>query len=360
MFDGSLTNLFVRQRYYMLYNNIFRARIISLSFLVLASLSGSWVYAQQGAITGTIHSVDKIPLAGATVSLVRQQDSTLVKVAIAENDGSIAFTLLSFGKYRLQLSMTGYTSQDVNGIMIDSVSPRYNIPPIILQPANTNMEAVTVTAKKPLLERKIDRTVINVDAFISNAGSNVFEVLEKSPGVQVDNNENIGLNGKSSVLIYIDDKPTYLSGAELANYLKSLPASTIDRIELMTTPPAKYDAAGNAGIINIRTKKTKVRGFNGSVSLAYTQGKYPKANNSITFNWRDNRVNLFGTFNYADARNFTDLFIERRIRNNDESLKTIFAQNSMFKRWNRSNGLKLGLDYYLSPKATLGVVLNGM
>ncbi len=318
------------------------------------------VQAQHIKINGTVQSLDKKALNGVTVSLLKAKDSSLVKVAVTADDGRFEFTGLSAFTGLLLITGVGYEPYYSERLILQETQPLLALQPVVLKVKEHVLNQVTVAARKALVERKIDRTVVNVDAFISNAGANALEVLEKSPGVQVDNNENIGLNGKSSVLIYIDDKPTYLSGTDLANYLKSIPASSLERIELMTNPPARYDAAGNAGIINIRTKKTKIKGFNGSVSLAYLQGKYPKTNNSINFNYRNNKINLFGTTSYAEATNFTDLDIERRIRNNDQSLKTIFAQNSYIKRWNRSNNLKLGLDYYVTQKSTLGVVLNGM
>lgn len=328
-------------------------------FLCCTSIS---LYAQHnGSITGTVLTTDKTAMAGASVFLFKTNDSTLVKTAAADTDGRFTFSSLPASIYFLRVTAVGYDNYNGPAINITAEQINHTSPAIVLaRSAAGGLGEVTVTAKKPLIERKIDRTVINVEAFISNAGANAFEVLEKSPGVQVDNNENIGMNGKASVLVFIDDKPTYLSGAELANYLKSIPASSLDRIELMTNPPAKYDAAGNAGIINIRTKKNKVKGFNGSISASYAQGGYPKTNNSINFNYRNNNINLFGTTSFSASHFFTDLDIERRIRNNDQTLKSVFAQNSFIRRFNRSNALKLGLDYYISKKSTIGVVLNGM
>lgn len=332
-----------------------------LAFTSSFFLSISLFAQQSGSITGGVLAPDSTAIAGASVSLFRTSDSSLVKITVADTDGRFAFASLPVSGYFLRISAVGYQAYRSAGIVITSGQPDVGLPFIILTRAIAgDLGGITVTSKKPLIERKIDRTVINVDAFISNAGANAFEVLEKSPGVQVDNNENIGMNGKASVLIFIDDKPTYLSGAELANYLKSIPAGSLDRIELMTNPPAKYDAAGNAGIINIRTKKNKVKGFNGSVSASYTQGAYPKTNNSVNFNYRNNKINLFGTTGFSAGRFFTDLDIERRIRNTNQTLKSVFAQNSYIRRFNRSNSLKLGLDYYISEKSTLGVVLNGM
>jgi iron complex outermembrane receptor protein len=145
------------------------------------------------------------------------------------------------------------------------------------------LEEVAVVSKLPFVERKIDRTIINPDALIANAGSNALEVLAKSPGVMVTENGTIKLKGKSGVIVLIDDKPTYLSATDLESYLKSLPASQIKQIELMTNPPAQYDAAGNAGVINIKTKRTKLKGINGNVSLNYAQGRYARSNDNFSF-----------------------------------------------------------------------------
>jgi outer membrane receptor for ferrienterochelin and colicin len=131
----------------------------------------------------------------------------------------------------------------------------------LLDAAAKELTSVTVTANKSFTEQKIDRTVVNVDALISNTGTNALEVLEKTPGVLVDENGAITFKGKSGVLVLIDDKPTYLSATDLAAYLRSLPSSALDKIELMDNPPAKYDAAGNAGVINIKTKKSKAKGL---------------------------------------------------------------------------------------------------
>src|SRR5689334_5607433 len=121
-----------------------------------------------------------------------------------------------------------------------------------------SLQAVTVKSQRPPVERKIDRVVVNADAMLTAAGSTAIDLLEKSPGVSIDNNGVISLQGKNGVVIFVDDKPTYLSGTDLENYLRSLPASSIDVIEIMTNPPAKYDAAGGGGVINIRLKRTTI------------------------------------------------------------------------------------------------------
>ena len=143
------------------------------------------------------------------------------------------------------------------------------------------MEAVTIVTKKPMIEQKIDRTIVNVEASITSVGSSAMEVLEKSPGITVDKDGNISLKGKPGVQVYIDGRPSYLSGPDLANYLRSMSRNQLEQIEIMTNPPAKYDAAGNSGMINIRMKKNKQFGYNGSVTTGFTEGKYARFNEGL-------------------------------------------------------------------------------
>ena len=230
---------------------------------------------------------------------------------------------------------------------------------IVLDSAK-NLNEVSISTKKAFTMRKLDRVVVNVDALISNAGTSALEVLEKSPGIQVDQNGTISLKGKSSVTIFIDDKPTYLSGEDLQNYLKSLPSSSLDQIEIMTNPPARYDAAGNGGVINIRTKKGTMRGLNGGFTAAINQGKMTRSPNSFHLNFRDGKMNYFSNLSYNYNHSFSDLDINRRYTNADGSTRSFFNQNSFFDRNGHSGNLKLGADYYQSKATTWGVVLTGM
>jgi ferric enterobactin receptor len=222
------------------------------------------------------------------------------------------------------------------------------------------LKEVSISTKKAFTVRKMDRVVVNVDALISNAGTSALEVLEKSPGIQVDQNGTISLKGKSNVTIFIDDKPTYLSGEDLQNYLKSLPSSSLDQIEIMTNPPARYDAAGNGGVINIRTKKGATRGLNGGFTVAINQGKMTRSPNSFNLNLRDGKMNYFTNLSYNYNHSFSDLDINRRYKNADGTTKSFFNQNTFFDRDGHSGNLKVGADYYQSKATTWGVVLTGM
>lgn len=222
------------------------------------------------------------------------------------------------------------------------------------------LKEVSVTAQKRFVENKIDRTVINVNALISNVGSNALEVLAKAPGVFVDEKGNISFKGKNGVLVLIDDKPTYLSASDLAAYLRSLPSETLAQIELMENPPAKYDAAGSAGLINIKTKKSTMVGSNGSFSVNYRLSKYQQTSESLNWNYRTPQLNFFvnGAYSYNDP--YRKLSVERQYFKTDGRLNSVFDQDTYFRNKSHNANLRVGLDYYLSPKTTLGVVFNGV
>jgi hypothetical protein len=226
---------------------------------------------------------------------------------------------------------------------------------------NTALGNVTVTAKRPLIEQKIDRTIVNVEAAVTNVGSSALEVLEKSPGITVDKDGNISLKGKQGVMVLVDGRPTQLGSADLANLLRNMNANQLDQIEIMTNPPAKYDAAGNAGIINIKTKKTKQYGYNGSLSLGYGQGKYPKFNEGINFNYRQNKINLFTNISHNYRKSFQRLDINRNnLDNNTKEVQSFISQDAHMMNENNSFNAKIGMDYSANKNTTFGIVVGGI
>jgi iron complex outermembrane receptor protein len=312
-------------------------------------------------LTGKVSATNQTALSAATITLLKAKDSSVVKVSVSDQDGRYSFDNPLQGRYLVVVSAVGYEKQYSSPFTV-SVPPDSiikELTAIVLSPRSNNLKTVTVSARKPLVEQKIDRMVVNVDAFISNTGANALEALEKSPGVQVDKDGNISLKGKQNVVVLIDGRPAYLSGADLANMLKGMQASQLEQIEIMTNPPAKYDASGNAGIINIKTKKNKVKGFNGNISAGAGQGVYFKTNESISLNYRDGKVNLFSSYSFNRNNNFQELTIFRRYKDDNEETTAIFEQVAFMKRRNMSNNLKMGMDYFLTNKTTLGIVLSG-
>ncbi|RYG19300.1 MAG: MarR family transcriptional regulator, partial [Chitinophagaceae bacterium] len=221
------------------------------------------------------------------------------------------------------------------------------------------LKEVNIAGKKQLVERRQGKTIINVDAAVTNTGTTVLEVLEKSPGVMVDKNGSISLQGKSSVLVMIDDKPTYLSGTELSNLLGSMSSTQVNQIELITSPSAKYDASGNAGIINIKTKKNKQEGFNGNLSTAVGHGKYLKSNNSLMLNYRQGKINTFANYSVNYNKGFMNIYAYRRYFNTSGGVTSALDQQSDLGNQNTNNLLRTGLDFYATPKLTLGLTLTG-
>ncbi len=327
---------------------------------VLAGLGFCGFTQTNGKISGKIKDGnDQKVIEAATISLLKASDSSLVKTALADKEGNFLFENLQNGRYIVLTSSTGHRKLYSDQLVLDSVTTSATTGTLQLVPADKNLQEVVVTAKKPFVERRLDKTIINPDALISNTGSTVMEVLEKSPGVSVDKDGNISLKGKQGVIIMIDGKPSYLSGEELANFLKNLPTSNLELIEIMTNPSAKYDASGNSGVINIKTKKNKQKGFNGSATLAYGQGVYPKTNNSINLNYKTGKINLFSTFSGSYRKNFQELDISRTYTNQDKTVKAIFSQNTDKIRKTQSYSGKAGMDFYASKKTTFGVIFSG-
>ena len=336
---------------------------IPILFAIALLIYCSGTHAQNsGKITGSIQSSseNKPELAAATIILLKAKDSTAVKYAIASKDGSFTFENIKNGKYLVGVTATGYRKGYSQNFEITSTDKMIQLPAVLLNAATKTMNAVTVTAKRPMIEQKIDRTIVNVEASIANAGSNALEVLEKSPGISVDKDGNISLKGKEGVIVLVDGRQTYLGGADLTNYLRSLNASQMDQIEIMTNPPAKYDASGNSGIINIKIKKNRELGYNGSVNASYGQGIYPKYNEGVNLNFRKNKLNLFTNLGHNYSQNLSTLTIQRNFRNiNTKEILSHFEQEANNKTVSKSYNAKFGLDYFASKNTTLGIVFSG-
>jgi len=265
--------------------------------LLTGILLSALVFSQNkiGKVSGTITDESQKPLQSVSVSLLRAKDSSLVKIAVTNKEGKYEFENISEGKFLLAVSSVGFQKKFGQSLEITAAKSTFNATTISLSPEAKSMQEVRVTAQKPFIETKLDKTVVNVDASPTSAGSTALDILEKSPGITVDNDGTISLRGKQGVIVMMDGKQTYLSAADLANLLRNMPASALDQIEIMTNPSSKYDASGNSGIINIKTKKGKNNGFNGSVTFGATTSFYspdealymiPKSQNSFNFNWR--------------------------------------------------------------------------
>jgi outer membrane receptor protein involved in Fe transport len=336
-------------------------RKLSLLAFALATFSlVTYAQTKTGKISGSVIDGSQKTIEASTITLLRAKDSSVAKISAADKNGKFEFEKVAEGKYFVSISAVGHQKGYSEVFEITPERNSVTLKTIELIPQTKALGAVTVTAKRPLVEQKIDRTIINVEAAITNVGSTALEVLEKSPGISVDKDGNISLKGKDGVMILIDGRPTQLGGADLANMLRSMSANQLDQIEIMTNPPAKYDAAGNAGIINIKTKKNRQLGYNGSANVGYSQGRYPKFNEGLNLNYRVNKVNLFTNLSHNYNLNYNVLAIQRNFR--DKTTKELLSYfDQVAKMRNESNSFngKLGLDYFASKNTTFGIVLTG-
>ena len=323
-------------------------------FLTATTLRAQTIH--TGKISATVKNENQNALPNATVQLLKSRDSSLVKVAITDENGAAEFEHLAFGTYLLKATMVNHVPQFSAPVALSALQSNSPVA-ILLAQRSSEMKEVLVEGKKPFIQKLTDRIVVNVDNSIISAGSSAMDILERSPGVNIDQNDIISLRGKQGVIIMIDGKPTPMTGTDLANYLKGLPSSALDRIDIITNPSAKYDAAGNSGIIDIHMKKDQRLGANGTLTAGYGQGVYPKANAGTTLNYRNKKINVFGNYSYAYRKGLNHLILDRNFYTNGafdgEDKKdnyTTFPLNFHVAR--------LGADLFMDKITIIGFVVN--
>jgi iron complex outermembrane receptor protein len=330
--------------------------------ILLLIMMGLGAFAQtvnpSAGISGKLLNEQGNAMDYATVSLLKATDSTVVKGTLTNDAGLYHFDNINPGDYIIKATSVGYTKAASAAFSLPAGQTTLAVPALTMQAITKNLNAVTITSSRPLSERKIDRTVMNVENSILAAGNTAMEILERAPGVTIDKDDNISLNGKQGVTVMINDKLTYLSATQLATLLRSTDGTTIQSIEIITNPSAKYDAAGNSGIINIKLKKNKQNGTNGSVNIGAGYSKNPRDNMSLNINHKEGNLNLFGSFSHGDNPRYRDLGIYRIITDNTGKL-TYFDQLSQMPQVNHYNNYNLGADYDLTSKHTIGFVVNG-
>ncbi|WP_431122913.1 TonB-dependent receptor domain-containing protein [Flagellimonas flava] len=317
---------------------------IALLFLIAAGTTSAQ------SIKGNVQSEMGIPIPYAAVTLNSVLDGSLVKAAISAEDGTFELKGILPGEYQFKVSSIGYADNDRK---LNFQGGTRNLGPVILLETAENLEEVTVVAEKPMVQVLADKTVFNVENTINATGTSAFELLRKAPGVIVDNNGSIIVEGKTGVQIFIDGKPSVLQGEDLTNYLESLQATDVEAVEIITQPSSKYDAAGNAGIINIKLKKDKSLGTNGTYTSGLTNGDFARFNSSLNFNNRGRKGNFYGTYSnrFGKSTGFINLYRTQVNTQFDAETNSVYDRNS--------NNIKLGYDYYIDDKNTLGAIFNG-
>jgi hypothetical protein len=320
-----------------------------LTHLLILLLSSLQSMAQVPAkISGMVSDINKKGLPAVTITLLLAKDSSLIKADASDAGGKFEIEVIKNDTFLLSYSAVGFETKYSQPFTIQGQNFTAATQQLVI--AATKLQGVTVTTKKPLIEIKADKTVFNVEASINATGSNALELLQKSPGIQVDNNDNISMKGKTGVRVYVDGKMMQLDTKDLAAYLKSINSNDIEAIEMISNPSAKYDASGNAGIVNIRLKKNKKFGTNGSMNLGFVQGVTPKGNGSLNLNYRDKKINIFGNagINKGRYENNIDLYRIQR--------DTLYDQKTLMRSNENSFNIKAGADFFVNNKNTIGLL----
>ena len=307
----------------------------------------------QHQLTGTVKDrADGSPVPFSTAALLRP-DSSLVMGAITNNDGMFVLEKVATGNYLLQISLIGYEKE----YRTVNVPAQSELGEILLSESENKLQEVVVSAARPLVVDRADRYIVNVSGNIQSAGRNAQDILRNTPGLLINSDGNITVMG-NSVQIWIDGRPSRMSGDDLRELLSSMQGGEIDRIEVITNPSSRYEAEGSGGIIDIRTRKGLQYGLNGTFTAGYQQGQVDNENAGVDLNWRREKVNVFGNVSAVRSNSWEKIHQTNLMQTS--AGETSFDQNTLLK--SKKAGLRptvrAGLDYFLNPKNTLGIIIN--
>lgn len=333
--------------------NILLSAVIVISTLQISFSQGRpQMDGFSGEITGKlVDNASGKPMEYGNISVYSMKDSSIAGGSISDAKGYFIVDKLKPGPYKIKIDFIGY-SRFVTTAKVNPQTPSVNIGTIKLKPASTQLNEVVVSSEKPLVEFSLDKKVINVDKNIVTAGGSATDILRNTPSVSVDMDGNVSLRGSTNLTILVDGRPSMLSGSDKAAILEQIPANTIETIELITNPSAKYDPEGMAGIINIKTKKEKRDGTNGLVTLNY--GTWEKYGASLNLNRRTGKFNFYANYDYKN-NDRNGKRIQDRIFYMNDTVVSIYDINSTNESYNRSHTFKGGLDYNINPMNSLSL-----
>jgi outer membrane receptor protein involved in Fe transport len=318
-----------------------------------------------GKISGKV--IDKQtqkPLEFATIALLRirrsrqgsptqgnaAKDSVSIETGAVTNDkGEFTLEQVKVGRFFLKIDFIGYKTLRSDTLLITPKSPEIVLPALQIAPDDQKLEAVEIIGEKAVYETQLDKKIFNVEKNITATGGTVTDVLQNIPSVTVDIDGNVAMRGSSNVTILIDGKPSGLTGANRAAALSQIPASAIERVEIISNPSARYDADGMSGIINIITKKNKLEGLNGNASIGVgTRNKY---NAALNLSYKVKKINVYGNYSYRFDQRYGFGYGLRQNKFQDSIWNTDQFNNQLNKPHFHIG--KIGLDYYLNTRNTL-------
>lgn len=331
------------------------------SFSILLFLSEVAI-GQVGAsniLHGIVVDDLKAPVANATIQLRSSNDSSIFKTTLSDKHGAYFIQGIVAGKYYLEITIAGFEKKMGLAVSFEGDSTTREMDTIMLAAASQTLSSVVVRGQPPVIERRLDRTVVNIENSVLSEGSSALEVLQKLPGVQVTSNGSISMGGKQNVNVFIDGKPSNLSDEDLSNLLRGMPSGNIQKIEIMSNPSAKFDAAGSGGIINIVRKKNRKEGLNGSINAGIGQGEYTRYNGALNLSYKNQAYNLYLNQAYFHNKSLLGTGIVSDVINTDNSLDNRQASTTRNVRGTGTYMPALGIDLYLSRRTTLTVNSTG-
>ncbi|WP_223584423.1 outer membrane beta-barrel family protein [Sphingobacterium sp. GVS05A] len=311
-------------------------------------------------IKGQTVGEDKQAIPYVSISLYHVNDGTLVNTAHSDSTGNFRFTNTKAGSYFIKVKSLTHQDTFSPHFRLDEHFDEYDLGKILLLQNNAYLAEVIVERKKQFIEQQQDKLVFNIENSMLADGNNGLELLSKIPGVAVDESGSLSIKGKSGATVMINGKITYLSADQLANLLRSTSSMDINKIEVMSNPNAKQDAAGSAGIINIVLKKGLKQGFNGSVSANAGAGRGAHLGGSLNLNYRTEKINVFGIYNqyFQNLKYYNSL--TRYFYTDQGSVPESYSQQeNTIQPKLRSNNFRVGMDYSINPKQTIGFLING-
>lgn len=304
-------------------------------------------------VSGIVQDSTGKPVSGANVLLLSTSDSAILKGASTNDSGKFSIENNSSYNFLLNVSAVGFKS-----FYLTLKNNTIKLPLIVLQKQPAILKEVLVTSKKPLIEQRIDRMIVNVGNTIISSSSTALEILQKTPGITFDQQADLlQLRGKEGVIVQIDGKQTYLAAEQVVAMLRNMPGSTIDRIEIITNPSARYDAAGNAGIIDVRLKKNTSTGTNGSASLSAGSGRYYRQRGALQLNHKTGSINLFTNYGINNGGDYWDFDLQKI--QEDGAQKNYVHQTSLITYKNTGHNAKAGIDIQTGKATTIGLLWTG-
>ncbi|MGN7987666.1 TonB-dependent receptor domain-containing protein [Pedobacter sp. 22226] len=323
--------------------------LLTLSFSLFAQTGG------KAKITGVLKDAktqETIPF--ATAVLINKATAKNAKIVQTDVNGAFVMTDLPTGTFTFKISFVGYQTMVRDNVTITATTGALNFGDIKMNPAKGNvLSEITVTGQKQGMQMGIDKKIFAVDQSVISEGGSAGDLLQNVPSVSTDMDGNVSLRGSTGVKVLIDGKPSLIAGGNVAQILQSIPASSIESVEVITNPSAKYDAEGQSGIINIVLKKNTKLGFNGSAAV--TAGNRDNYNANTNLSFQNSKVNIYGNYSYRYGNRIGGGFQDITYKTATPGSTAFANQNTVSNSLDKGHNAKAGIDYYLAPKSVISL-----